>query len=91
MCQNSGIVGSFCLILLARDALLNPGPIQHPCTVCCRSVRSNQRTLQCDKCQLWSHTKCVGIVDSVYRELQVKDTFLGSVQHVCLLSFLPLR
>ena len=43
------------------------------------------------KCQLWSQTKCVGIVDSVYGELQVEDTFPDSVHSVCLQSFLPLR
>ena len=51
-------------------------------------VRSNQRALQCDKCQLWSHTKCAGIADSVYRELQIKDTF-SWLCPLCLFAELP--
>ena len=87
MCRHSGIARRF-LLLLAGDVLPNPGPIQHPCAVCCKCVRSNQRALQCDKCQLWSHIKCVGIVDSVYRELQAKDAFSWQCP-LCLFAELP--
>ena len=90
MCWHSGIAGDF-LLQLVRDVSPNPEPIQHLCTVCCRSVHSNQRALQCDKCQLWSHTKCVGIVDLCIGSCRLRTLFPGSVHHVCLLSFLPLR
>ena len=44
----------YLLLLLASDISPNPGTIRYPCTVCTRSVRSNQMALQCDCCQLWT-------------------------------------
>lgn len=43
--------------------------------MCGKSVHSNQRALQCDECQLWSHASCVHITDGLYRELQVQAQF----------------
>ena len=93
MCRHSGTAGGF-LLLLARDDMYYPirDPFStHAQCVAGVSVLIRLRALQCDKCQLWSHTKCVGIVDSVYGELQVADTFPDSVHPVCLQNFLPLR
>ena len=44
---------TYCLvlsILLSGDIHINPGPIKYPCTLCQKSVRSNQKAIQCDFC-----------------------------------------
>ena len=52
-------MASFYVILLCGDVALNPGPMKWPCTVCGKSVKSNDRALLCDSCDNWSHTRCV--------------------------------
>ena len=32
-----------------------------PCGTCSKPVKANQRSVQCDVCQLWLHARCVGI------------------------------
>ena len=52
---------SFFILILSGDIEQNPGPgIKFPCGVCKKSVRSNQRGVACDCCDLWFHTKCMG-------------------------------
>ena len=49
---------TYCLILgilLNGDIHINPGPIKYPCTLCQKSVRSNQKAIQCDFCDNWTH------------------------------------
>jgi hypothetical protein len=44
---------TYCLILsilLSGDIHINPGAIKYPCTLCQKSVRSNQKAIQCDFC-----------------------------------------
>ena len=78
----------FYLLLLCGDISTNPGPIQHPCTVCSGSVRSNHCALQCDNCNFWSHARCVGVDASFYRKLQLKGDFCWQCPS-CLFSVLP--
>lgn len=58
-----------CLLLLCGDISPNPGPLRYPCTVCGKSVRSNQRGLLCDSCGKWSHAVCTGFTTSRYDAL----------------------
>ena len=76
------------LLLLCCDVSVNPGPVRYPCTVCSKCVRSNQRALQCDMCQLWSHLTCVGVDRDFYAELQEKSEFSWQCPS-CLFSVLP--
>ena len=38
------------LLVLSGDVEANPGPIRHPCTICSKCVRNNQRAILCSKC-----------------------------------------
>ena len=58
-----------CLLFLAGDIAFNPGPIRFPCTVCGRPVCSNQRSIQCDDCQEWTHASCAHVSVDFYRKL----------------------
>ena len=75
-------------MLLSGDISLNPGPIRYPCTVCGKSVASNQKALSCDACQEWSHANCAGVDDSLYRRLQSVAQFSWQCPS-CLFGVLP--
>ena len=46
-------------LLLSGDVELNPGPkYKFPCSSCEKSVRANQKGLQCDECDKWFHSVC---------------------------------
>ena len=47
------------LLILSGDIAPNPGPIRNPCGMCEKPVRSNQRALLCDLCEIWFHLKCL--------------------------------
>ena len=66
---------SIWLILLGGDVEVNPGPRnwKYPCGVCAKPVKSNQRGVQCDVCTMWLHTRCIGISNEEYAELQGSD------------------
>ena len=54
---DSGLLG---LLILCGDISSNPGPkCKHPCEICSKTVRSNQRAVQCDSCNAWYHVKCM--------------------------------
>ena len=77
-----------CLLLLAGDVALNPGPSCYPCTVCACSVGSNQRALCCDMCQRWTHATCGGVSAEQYSELAYQGEFPWCCPS-CLLLELP--
>ncbi|XP_048586113.1 uncharacterized protein LOC125568277 [Nematostella vectensis] len=59
-----------CLLLLGGDIQLNPGPkLKFPCGSCNKPVKSNQKGIQCDNCNLWYHTRCCSINDDLYYTL----------------------
>ncbi len=64
-----------CLLLLCGDIEINPGPIKHPCSVCDKSVRVNQRALLCDSCLLWCHCNCSCISKVQYQLFQGSASF----------------
>ena len=58
------------LLILCGDILQNAGPKwQHPCGVCQKQVKKNQKGLHCDSCDLWYHTKCCRVNDAIYNAL----------------------
>ena len=60
----------YCMLLLSGDISLNPGPSgSSNCEICNKSVRANQKGIQCDSCDLWLHTSCCSIDDPTYYHL----------------------
>ena len=59
-----------CLLLLAGDISLNPGPQwKFPCSLCSNPVKRNQHGIQCDNCDGWFHTRCCAMGDDTYQTL----------------------
>ena len=57
-------------VLFWGDVSLNPGPsVKHPCGMCTKPVKSNQKADQCDYCDRWHHTRCCNINNLVYEAL----------------------
>ena len=54
------------LLFLAGDVALNPGPVRFPCTVCHNPVCINQRGIQCDGCEKWTHARCTNVSVNFY-------------------------
>ena len=46
---------------------------KYPCSVCSKSVNKNQKAIQCDQCNSWSHASCNGISKSEYESLVQED------------------
>ena len=67
--RRSLIPTHFWLLLLAGDIELNLGPVKYPCTVCSRQVKSNQRGIFCDRCELWTHARGYGVDVVEYERL----------------------
>jgi hypothetical protein len=47
--------------------------IKYPCTNCKKGARSNQRAIQCDFCDEWTHMKCTTISLSQFNKLSTSD------------------
>lgn len=60
----------FSTLLLAGDIEINPGPVKYPCGSCSRPVKSNQKAVLCDSCNLWVHNTCSGLSDQMYHIFQ---------------------
>jgi hypothetical protein len=54
---------------MSGDIAINPGPIKFPCGQCGKSVRSNQRAIQCEECLYWQHIKCIDLPLKEYDRL----------------------
>ena len=51
------------------DLKTKPAPsanFKYPCSLCGKSVMSNQKAIQCDNCDLWAHIKCDGTTVEEY-------------------------
>ena len=58
------------LLLLSGNVELNPGPhYKHPCGSCTKPVKTNQRGVQCDICDIWYHTRCMLMSPEMYEGL----------------------
>ena len=66
------------LILRAGDVELNPGPYQpkFPCKYCNYAAKWNQKCLQCNLCNGWYHTGCLGLPSSIY-DIHVENPSLS--------------
>lgn len=83
---DKNIQNNIYLILLCGDIQSNPGPSKYPCTLCEKTVRYNQKALQCDECKEWTHIKCDGqITDAEYAMFQ-KHEYLSWSCHSCLFA-----
>ena len=60
-------------IMMSGDVHYNPGPIRYPCTKCKQPVKSNQKALQCDFCDHWTHLRCTTIPVKEYHILAKCD------------------
>jgi hypothetical protein len=49
------------MIVMSGDIAINPGPIKFPCGQCGKSVRSNQRVIQCEECLYRQHITCIDL------------------------------
>ena len=66
----------FCVLqlLLAFDVELNPGPpAKHPCRICSRAVKRNDKAVCCDQCNYWVHNHCSGLSSFTYESLKTSD------------------
>ena len=63
-----------CLLSLAGDIAVNPGPACFPCTVC-SPLCNNQQGIQCDGCQRWSHASCAHVSEEFYRQMECQVEF----------------
>ena len=56
------------LLTLGGDIQLNPGPIKNPCGICQKSVKCNQRSINCDICNTWFHavSRCILLTSKEY-------------------------
>ena len=61
------------LLLIAGNINPNLGPTKYPCCTCGKSCRSNQRSIQCDTCDIWTHWKCVSSNIQEYYRLSSSD------------------
>lgn len=66
---------SLLTLIVSGDIELNLGPpktksevrdVNYPRQICEQSVKCNQKGVACDSCELWYHTKCMGISDTMY-------------------------
>jgi hypothetical protein len=62
-------------MLLSGDIHYNPGPVKHPCTDCNKPVKSNQKAIQCNFCDLWTHLKCTKLTVSEYNLMSKSNDF----------------
>lgn len=60
----------FGLLILCGDISPTPGPkCQHPCEICSKTIRSNQRAVQYDSRDVWYHVKCKQMSTHIYEAL----------------------
>ena len=62
-----------CLLWLAGDIELNPGPVKWPSVLCAKPVKSNQDGVECSNCVKWCHRKCEEMSLVEYHRLSNSD------------------
>ena len=70
----------YLILASTGDVEMNPGPIKFPFTMCSKPVKRNQRGIQCDSCDLWTHAYCCNMGTDEYWHLSVSRPS-GFVQH----------
>lgn len=59
-----------CLLFLAGDIVLNPGPVRFLCNVCAHLVCTSQCGIQCDGCNKWTHASCSDVSADLYKQME---------------------
>ena len=49
------------------DIRTNPGPLKHPCGLCSKPVKRNQKGIECEDCFEWFHTNCIFMSTQSYQ------------------------
>lgn len=83
------IPSSYWLLLIAGDVESNPGPTKYPCTSCCKPVKSNQKGILCDRCDMWTHARCCYVDDDEYQRISALEDSCKWFCPTCTLSELP--
>ena len=47
--------------------------LKFPCLKCKKSVKNNQKGLQCNNCELWVHQKCTTLTGDEYAYLEQNE------------------
>ena len=47
--------------------------VKFPCGICTKTVKTNQKAVQCDLCDLWVHIGCNGTSLAEYENLKHND------------------
>ena len=55
------------ILLLCGDIRTNPGPLKHPCGLCSKPVKRNQKGIECEDCFEWFHTNCIFMSTQSYQ------------------------
>ena len=77
------------LSLLCGDIKQNPGPssppttkvqihYKFPCGICEKPVKYNQKSVQCDGCDLWYHARCLSLCSVDYEGLASATVWICS-------------
>jgi len=73
VCRQNLVLLYLCMLLLQESFAPEPNPSprtpKFPCAVCNRAVRWSIPGVQCDSCDMWYHTKCMGMCEEVYQGL----------------------
>lgn len=62
------------LPLIGGQVELNPGPVKYPCGICTKAVKTGQRGVAFDKCDIWYHTSCMFMTTPEYIHLANTST-----------------
>ena len=60
-CTGQSLNCCYWLLLLSGDIQVNPGRVEHSCTMCKKPVKRDQWGICCDTCDEWSHARCLGM------------------------------
>ena len=53
---------------------------KYPCLRCRKAVEKDQRSFQCQTCQLWVHTECENISDELFKILADSENYGGVLE-----------
>ena len=80
--QSSIILMFKFLLLHSGDIQVNPGPPKHPCGLCNKAVRTNQKAIKCKECLHWSHINCTAMSTQSYDNFR-RDSNLVWICNFC--------
>ena len=59
--------------IICQERIKPKSNIKFPCGICNKSVKSNQKAVQCDSCDLWIHIVCNNTTNPEYELLKHQD------------------